>query len=109
MKKKRLVDKKLLAHVKTFPCLICGQVPGNYLNPVDPFHIKSVGAGGPDAAFNVIPCCRFHHEKWGSMGIWTFFEIYPHFLVSLKALGWQVASQTIRDRFLWHPELGEGK
>ncbi len=97
-KPKRKTDRELLNTVKALPCAVCGR-PG-----CDPAHIKSVGAGGPDAEFNVIPLCRRHHTEQHKVGWIGFLENYPPLLMKFKSMGWEFG-QHARP---WHPKLKHG-
>ena len=52
------------------------------VNVSDPHHVKTWGAGGPDAE-NLVPLCRGHHGEVGNKGI-ASFEL--HYNLSLKSI-----------------------
>jgi len=85
-KNKRIVNRKLLDEVKKKPCVICGS------SPCDPSHIKTRGSGGGDDEWNVVPMCRWHHFKWGSVGVITFLREHPKFKELLFSMGWEISS-----------------
>lgn len=74
-----LRDPKLLAMVRRFPCLVCGQ------SPVDAHHVTTKGAGGADIPTNVMPLCRTHHQEihslgpkrmaWRYEGVWKWLKL----------------------------------
>ena len=70
----RIVDKKLIKHVKSLPCLVC-----NRPAPSDAHHIVTKGAGGHDTRDNLVPLCRGHHEEVGSLGRSTFARKHVEF------------------------------
>lgn len=90
----RLVDEKVLEVVRGQGCCICGKTP------VDPSHIRSRGAGGPDTLWNVVAHCRQHHSEWHSRGWKDFIRRHSHMGVILTRLGWK-----LNDGDLWHPGL----
>ena len=55
---------------------------------VDPAHIVSRGAGGPDLEFNIIPLCRREHQFQHQLGWKIFFERWPVVWIYLETLGW---------------------
>lgn len=67
LKKKRIVDRKLIEQVKQMKCLACGSLP-----PVDADHITTRGAGGDDTEDNLMPLCRRCHTLRHKLGIKTF-------------------------------------
>ncbi len=69
-KQKRVVDKKLLAEVRTRPCIICG------ITPSDAHHLKHRGSGGGDTAENLVALCRWHHAEVHQIGPSTFKKKY---------------------------------
>jgi len=71
VKKKRIVDKKLLQEVSQLPCLVCGR------GPSDSDHLKTRGAYGDDTENNVWSLCRKHHVERHKTGILTFVKKYP--------------------------------
>lgn len=81
-KPKRKQDRKLLDAVKRIPCVVCGK------KQTDPCHVRSRGAGGSDAEFNVIPLCRIHHSEQHMMGFKVFCFTYPKVWEALKSKGW---------------------
>jgi hypothetical protein len=64
---------------------------------VDPAHVKSRGAGGPDHG-NLIPACRWkHHREHDTIGIGTFALKYGVDTAEL-ALAYEVQYQRERAR-----------
>lgn len=49
------------------PCLIANDPAHACRGPLDPHHVKSVGAGGKDAA-NLVVLCRGAHDEVHSIG-----------------------------------------
>lgn len=88
-KPRRKEDRKFLDEIKKQPCAICGAT-GCGFNPVDPSHIQSRGAGGPDESWNVFPMCRLHHMEWHRIGCLSFLARYPKFFYLLKVFGWTI-------------------
>ncbi len=97
-KPKRLVDKGLLKYIRQLNCLVCG------VSPSDPAHIKSRGAGGPDAMFNLMPLCRTHHTQSHRLGWASFASRYPVIRAYLRLLEWEIGE----NGKLTHPQLCEG-
>lgn len=93
-KPKRKVDNKLLKAIRKMPCACCGRNP-----PSDPSHIRSVGSGGPDEPWNVVPMNRDCHRTWHSVGAKTFCERHPEFRALLEYMGWEISEK------LTHPKL----
>jgi predicted restriction endonuclease len=63
-------------------CLVCN-------NPiVDKAHIKTRGAGGSDAPFNIMLLCRAHHQEQHMVGLVTFTNKYPKVTKYLLDSGW---------------------
>lgn len=91
---KRIVDGRVLKEVQQERCCICSAFP------VDASHIRSRGAGGPDAKFNVVPHCRIHHTEWHQLGPSKFIKRYPAFGLKLQLLGW-----SFENGKLTHPDL----
>lgn len=86
--------------VRGEPCCSCNAAP-----PSDPNHIKTRGAGGKDAEWNLIPMCRRCHSLWHGMGWYSFVTCYPSVRLALERKGWTIEiAINFRPR-LWHPEL----
>lgn len=98
----RKANRSLLDEIKKCACAVCGRKPGNEFYPIDPSHIRSRGAGGPDEPWNVVPKCRACHGKWGRLGAYRFCQQHPHFGRQLAAMGWKWNGYK-----LWHPKLGK--
>ena len=103
MKPKRLVNRKLLREIKKKPCLVCLCPPGPF-KLVDPSHLRSKGAGGPDTDWNVVPMCRECHRTWHDWGPVRFLSHYREFCLKLVRMGWEVNLETGK---LFHPEMRE--
>ena len=96
-------NRTLLDTLKNQRCAACGQLPGNPYNPIDPSHIISRGAGGPDSAWNCVSHCRRCHDVWEVN--WTgFLARFPAFKQKLIAMGWEILDSVGKPR-LWHPNL----
>jgi hypothetical protein len=62
---------------RKIPCVICQWIDKKNNQKIsyvpelarisDPHHIRTRGAGGPDAE-NIVPLCREHHSEWGNIG-----------------------------------------
>lgn len=88
--KKRFRSKKNIAEIKKLPCLVCG------LEPSDPAHLRSRGAGGGDELWNLIPLCRPHHSEQHAIGLKSFVEKYD--LPISWDSGWpRVIDKSLRD------------
>lgn len=96
-KSKRIENEDLLAEIRTQACCVCKT------RPADPSHIKTVGSGGPDERWNVVPHCRRCHTSWGTIGPGRFFERRPDFKKYLESLGWIWDGRKLR-----HPKLMKG-
>lgn len=82
LKKKRIVNKKLIEQIKKMNCIACGSLP-----PVDADHITTRGAGGDDTEDNLMPLCRKCHTLRHKLGIKTFanrFFSVKRFLILKK-------------------------
>jgi 5-methylcytosine-specific restriction endonuclease McrA len=95
MKKTRTENKSLLKRIRKLGCLICGAPDA------DPAHIRSVGAGGPDEEWNLIPLCRREHQIQHTVG-WAKFA-HDHYIVRLELdlKGWEFDESGK----LWNPKL----
>ncbi len=94
-KPKRIVNEEILDVYRQGQCMICDRYG------VDPCHIRTRGAGGPDADFNLLKMCREHHTEQGQIGFMKMVSRYPVMILILKAKGWTMSE----DGKLWHPEL----
>lgn len=103
----RLEDKYLRNYMRRFPCWACGEAPGNEMNPIDPSHILTRGAGHPDAWWNVCAHCRKCHDAF-ERGRMAFLEEHPRFLARLRAMGWEIET-VFGKKKLWHPYLEENE
>lgn len=86
-------DRDLRAKYKFRACVVCGR------RGCDPSHIKTYGATGIDAEWNIVPMCRPHHVEWG-LGALTFLAKYPKVKHVLIGMGWEFLED---GRKLWHP------
>jgi hypothetical protein len=93
-------NKKLLNEIKALSCQVCGKMP------VDPCHIRSVGAGGVDVEWNLLPMCRKHHSEQHNKGWIPMLAKYPMLELHLRCLGWQIVDVLGRQK-IWHPKLGK--
>lgn len=82
LKKNSKDAKQLLAEIRALPCVACG----NY--PSDPAHIRSVGAGGSNEPWNLMPLDRKCHSLQHQIGWKSFANKYPHVYDELKIKGW---------------------
>ena len=80
-----MVKQKVLSEIKKQPCVACGTTQN-----VDPCHIQSRGAGGPDEHWNVLPMCRRHHSMQHQIGWIRFGIIYPTVRRALEMRGWKI-------------------
>jgi hypothetical protein len=76
------MNSALHKKIKSQPCLACGN------SKVDPAHIRSRGAGGPDEEFNLLPLCFKDHRLQHDRGWKAFIAKYPHVGAELIARGW---------------------
>ena len=81
----RLVDIKLLENLRGKPCIIC-RTPGVA------HHIKSVGARGDDALYNLMLLCNRHHVQVHTKGLTYMVVKYPVVNAWLKENNWQYDS-----------------
>ncbi len=90
MKKKATKDKKFLAEIRKLRCLACGEGPSRA------HHIKTVGSGGGDDAWNLLPLCDSDHtmgpNAW-HRGIPNFLAAYPWVMDHMSKLGWYWSPQ----------------
>ena len=82
-KPKRIKDPGALEEVRNSPCIICGKTPS------DPNHIRSVGSGGGDERWNIVPFCRVHHCEWHLRGVTEMILDYPQVMQWLIDWGWE--------------------
>lgn len=80
----RLVDNNLCKSYRGLPCAACGDIYGTVGH-----HIKSKGAGGDDADYNLIPLCFIHHRLIHDKSINEFVIKFPHIADILKEKGWE--------------------
>lgn len=80
-KPKRIVDQEVLQKYRGAKCVICG-------DKSDPCHIRSRGAGGDDADWNILAMCRRHHTEHGAIGWAKFCIRYPLVYDELMKKGW---------------------
>ena len=69
-KKKRVQDKALIEALQDVGCVICDESPN------DVHHVTTRGAGGHDTLQNLMPLCRYHHQKVHSIGLISFAKRY---------------------------------
>lgn len=84
VKPQRVVNRGLLDSFHCKPCIVCGSIPS------DPCHVKSRGAGGDDASWNVYPSCRRCHSAAHQMGIVTFARKNWSLFEWLLLSGWEL-------------------
>lgn len=106
------IDRKLRQAVKSRPCLICGQKPGDPDNPVDPCHIRTYGVTRKDQPENLIPLCRRHHNQQHGNGLehggwFNLLKEHPKLARDLKKMGWTIEPHPFQaKRFIFtHPEV----
>lgn len=63
--------------------------------PTDPAHVKSVGSGGPDLPFNLIPLCRTCHVMQHKTGWVTLFKTNAKIGAALKNRGWYLINEKL--------------
>lgn len=81
----RKIDRGLLDHIATLPCICCE--PGRQTLPTDPHHITTVKNHGDDSAENVMPLCRKHHTQWHKEGPGKLMRKYPAVKTWLELAG----------------------
>lgn len=104
-KPKRTRSLKLLKGVKTESCVVGAFCFG----PIDPAHVISRGAGGPDEEFNVMPLCRKHHQVQHKRGWPVFAALNINVWTWLLNHGWEVNGSKIehpKSKLKIHP-VGE--
>lgn len=88
-------DPGFLVEIRKLPCMACGRYGA------EAHHVKTVGSGGGDDAWNVIPLCPEHH-KLGSTawhkGPRQFLLTYPWVWTYLQSVGWEMLNGS-----LFHP------
>ena len=105
------IDRKLRQEVKSRPCLICGQKPGDPDNPVDPCHVRTYGATRQDHPKNLIPMCRRHHNQQhgnGPRAGWAYLlKEHPRLKRDLEAMGWVIYPHPFQPNkmCMFHPEV----
>nr|BFD58939.1 hypothetical protein CKG001_10460 [Bdellovibrio sp. CKG001] len=83
-------DPELLALFRSLPCMACGKPP-----PSEVHHVKTVGSGGGDDPWNLLPLCVECHKTgrvaWHSVkGPREFLLTYPHVYDYLRKQGWEL-------------------
>lgn len=81
MKKKRIVNKKLIESVRKLPCMACFEIAN------EAHHVTTVGAGGDDVAENLLPVCHVHHMEIHKGGWKRAIGKYPAIRSWLEAAG----------------------
>jgi|SRR5690554_624522 len=69
-------------------CVACG-APDTSFNPLDPDHVKTFGAGGENAPWNIMTLCRIHHQDKGSKGVNFMANQFPNYKKWLIDNGWE--------------------
>ena len=82
--KKRIVNKALLKSYHAMYCLVCGSTP------CDPAHVKTIGSGGNDVEYNLVPLCRLHHIEQHKVGWFKMMEKYEVVSGKLRAMKWLI-------------------
>lgn len=70
----RIESEKYLDHVRSYPCLVCGQ------QGVDAHHVETGGTGTKGSDLFTIPLCREHHNElhqYGPTYIQQEYGVYP--------------------------------
>lgn len=99
--RQRIKDPEFLKKIRTLKCVACRHYRS------EAHHIKTKGSGGDDSPFNVIPLCSNCHTQ--SEYAWhrnraRFFKKFPHVLVHLKSMGWELWGEKL---FHQHYRLNE--
>ena len=87
-KPERVIDRPYLEWVKQISCIACGKWPS------DPHHVKTVGSGGGDDHWNVIPVCRICHSLTHSKGLRYMAKEYIGIRRFLDNNGWTYEEHT---------------
>lgn len=87
-KKKRVVDKKILAELRGASCIVC-----NTRNGTVAHHVKSVGSGGPDLLHNLMVLCQEHHMEIHKIETTAFAEKYIGAEAFLLGNGWEIENE----------------
>lgn len=82
-KPKRIINKELIEELKLKQCQFC------YSNAETVHHLLTVGHGGPDIEWNLVPICHRDHEKIHKVGINGMIEVNPKFKWWLLDHGWE--------------------
>jgi len=77
-------DDSILDTIRAKPCAACGHPP-----PSDPDHIRTRGAGGTNALYNLMPLCRQCHTIRHASGYNRLIELYPTLKNKLSKKGWE--------------------
>lgn len=83
-KAKPVRNPKLLAKVRSLPCVVCLRVGG-----VDAHHVKTRKTGGPDEGWNLMPLCHDHHMEWHRIGSITFCQRHSRVRTWMELTGWE--------------------
>lgn len=65
-------------------CVICGRLAS------EKHHIKTVGSGGTDDEWNLLPICRYDHARIHAIGLKKVVEKCPGLEAWLVAQGWEL-------------------
>lgn len=89
LKKKRIINKKLLKEFEAMLCAACMEK-----SPCA-HHLKSVGAGGDDVEENLLALCKPCHTLIHKIGLNDFIKEYPIIKNIIEKKGWEF------DGFKW--------
>lgn len=79
-------NAQLRKKVRAQPCVVC--VVGRQRTPTDPCHIRTFGASGVDAEWNLMAMCRDHHEEQHRIGWYAFTKKYLRAGEEFTEKGW---------------------
>jgi hypothetical protein len=84
LKKRRIVDKKLIRKLQKHDCSACYRDGPSVIH-----HIRHKGAGGDDVFENLLPLCHPCHHDIHFMGSSKFMGRRPAIKIALRARGWE--------------------
>jgi 5-methylcytosine-specific restriction endonuclease McrA len=79
----RIKNNDLLDQSRLYKCVVCKSVDGSTAH-----HVQSVGAGGPDLRWNLMPLCMSHHMEIHQIGLNRFSKKYTAVFLWLLNNNW---------------------
>lgn len=108
MKPKRIVDEDLIDYIKqNCPCIVCKKFPEEI--DICAHHIKTVGSGGNDVIYNLMPLCKQHHTEIHLLGTSAMARIHCGVKKWLLLANWEHDPKKDRWRFYGGKDAADDK